>query len=68
MINPFYFARRGLANAMQRYSKLLSGKLLDVGCGKKPYRSFFKVGEYIGLDIDSERVRKRGIADEFYDG
>jgi SAM-dependent methyltransferase len=68
LINPFYFARRGLANAMQRHSKLLSGKLLDVGCGKKPYRSLFKVDEYIGLDIDSERVRKRGIADEFYDG
>lgn len=67
-LNPFYFARRGLAGAMQLYSKSLSGKLLDVGCGRKPYRSLFAVDEYVGLDIDSEHSRKLGIADEFYDG
>jgi SAM-dependent methyltransferase len=67
-VNPFYFARRGLADAVTRYSKSLSGVLLDVGCGTKPYRSLFVVDEYIGLDIDSERTRKLGIADKFYDG
>lgn len=67
-VNPFYFARRGLSDAMHRYSKCLSGKLLDVGCGTKPYQSLFDVDEYVGLDIDSENTRKRGIADEFYDG
>jgi SAM-dependent methyltransferase len=66
--NPFYFARRGLAGAIQQYSKFLSGKLLDVGCGTKPYMSLFSVDEYVGLDIDSEHSRKLGIADEFYDG
>jgi SAM-dependent methyltransferase len=67
-VNPFYFARRGLADAMMRYSKFLSGVLLDVGCGIKPYQSLFDVDEYVGLDIDSENTRKRGIADYFYDG
>jgi SAM-dependent methyltransferase len=67
-VNPFYFARHGLAEAMRRYSKLLNGKLLDVGCGTKPYRSLFDVDEYVGLDIDSESSRKRRIADFFYDG
>ena len=67
-VNPFYFARRGLSDAMQRYSKCLSGKLLDVGCGTKPYQSLFDVDEYVGFDIDSENTRKRGIADYFYDG
>ena len=67
-LNPFYLARRGLARAVQSYSKVLHGKLLDVGCGTKPYRSAFVVDEYIGLDIDNEYSRKRGIADEFYDG
>jgi len=66
--NPFYFARRGLADAMMRHSKSLSGVLLDVGCGTKPYQSLFDVHEYVGLDIDSENSRKRGIADYFYDG
>jgi len=67
-VNTFYFARRGLADAMMRYSKSLSGVLLDVGCGTKPYQSLFDVDEYVGFDIDSENTRKRGIADYFYDG
>jgi SAM-dependent methyltransferase len=67
-LNPFYFARRGLADAMIIYSKSLSGVLLDVGCGTKPYQSLFDIDEYIGLDIDSEYTRKRGFADFFYDG
>lgn len=67
-VNPFYFARLGLAKAMQRYSKLLDGKLLDVGCGTIPYGSLFNVDVYVGLDIDSESSRKRGVADSFYDG
>lgn len=67
-LNPFYFARRGLADAMMGYSKSLSGVLLDVGCGTKPYQSLFDVDEYVGLDIESENSRKRAIADYFYDG
>lgn len=67
-VNPFYFARRGLADAIKRYSMQLKGVLLDVGCGTKPYRALFTVDEYIGLDIASEASRVRGIADYFYDG
>ena len=67
-LNPFYFARRGLAAAMKSYAPYLTGKLLDVGCGVKPYSSLFTVNEYIGLDIEGEHSRNRGIADEFYDG
>lgn len=53
---------------MQRYSSFLSGKLLDVGCGMQPYKSIFNVETYVGLDIDNENARDRGVADEFYDG
>lgn len=67
-VNPFYFARSNLAKAIGRHVSALSGKLLDVGCGSKPYQSLFDVEEYLGLDIDSERSRKLGIADYFYDG
>lgn len=67
-LNPFYFARRGLADAIQVYSQSLRGSLLDVGCGTKPYQSYFAVDRYIGLDLDSEDSRSRGIADYFYDG
>lgn len=67
-INPFYFARAGLASSMKMFSPALNGQLLDIGCGSKPYRSLFTVDAYIGLDIDSETTRKRGIADHLYDG
>lgn len=67
-INPFYFARAGLAKAMYRYSKHMGGRLLDVGCGSKPYEKLFNVKEYIGLDIDNENSRKCAISDYFYDG
>lgn len=67
-VNPFYFARSGLRDAMTEFAPMLSGRLLDVGCGTKPYRSLFAVDAYIGLDIDSETSHKRGGADYLYDG
>lgn len=67
-INPFYFARSGLAKAMLSYAPSLVGDLLDVGCGTKPYKSIFNANKYIGLDIDSEFTRTLASADCFYDG
>jgi SAM-dependent methyltransferase len=68
IINPFYFARAGLAKAIAVFAQLLKGRLLDIGCGSKPYKKLFVVDEYVGLDIDSEITRKRKIADQLYDG
>ena len=67
-VNPFYHARLGLRKAMSRFSSELKGRLLDVGCGSKPYQELFAVDDYFGLDIDSEASRNRKIADYFYDG
>ncbi len=66
--NPFYFARLGLYNGIKNYSLNLSGYLLDIGCGSKPYARLFSVKKYIGLEIDSAETRARGIADYYYDG
>ena len=30
----------------------MKGRLLDVGCGSKPYKQLFDVEEYIGIDVD----------------
>jgi SAM-dependent methyltransferase len=69
LINPFFLARRRLHKAIAERSVELHGRrLLDVGCGTKPYRKLFDVTEYLGLDIDSEITRRRGIADVLYDG
>jgi SAM-dependent methyltransferase len=67
-VNPFYFARRGLNMAMVNVSREITGSLLDVGCGSKPYRDIFNVDSYKGLDIDSPITRECGMADDLYDG
>ena len=67
-INPFYFARQGLVENIERFSLFVTGKTLDVGCGSKPYQKLFNVSEYIGLEIDSEHNRKNKKADYFYQG
>ena len=66
--NPFFLARTGLRNAMVRFAPELEGRLLDVGCGRQPYRELFVVSAYVGLEIDSEASRKREMADYYYDG
>ncbi len=68
VVNPFYFARIGLAGSMTELAPRLRKRLLDVGCGTKPYRELFNVETYVGLDIDAATSRKRGVADYFYDG
>ena len=68
IINPYYFARAGLAKSISSFSRHLNGDILDVGCGSKPYEKLFNFDRYIGLDIDSEISRKLGIADYYYDG
>lgn len=68
VINPFYFARAGLRDAIISLAKHLNGRLLDVGCGSQPYRRYFQELDYVGLDIDTEANRQAGVADYFYDG
>lgn len=67
-LNPFYLARRGLRLAVGEMSSHLQGSLLDVGCGRKPYRDLFHVDEYVGLEIDTPQNRAYKQADYFYDG
>lgn len=68
--NQFYLIRRGLYRGILRNRHYLKGRLLDFGCGNKPYASIIDVSEYIGLDYDTE-VSRRNIlktVDVFYDG
>lgn len=69
LVNPFYLARSGLARAIRNYAADVHGRLLDIGCGSKPYREWF-VGcsDYIGVDVDREDARRRQCADVYYDG
>ncbi len=47
-----YVGRTRLLAAVRSFADGATGKLLDVGCGKQPYRSLFKgVTTYVGVDV-----------------
>jgi|KBSMisStandDraft_5_1062788.scaffolds.fasta_scaffold253937_2 SAM-dependent methyltransferase len=68
LLNPFYFARRGLYENLVACRPYLHGSMLDVGCGQKPYRSIFDVSRYVGMEVDRPEARAAGVADVYYDG
>lgn len=68
LINPFYFARRELLIGIQRFTSKMDGRLLDIGCGRKPYESLFETTQYVGLELDTPENRLVGKADAYYNG
>jgi SAM-dependent methyltransferase len=71
LLNPFFFIRRALFLHIKALAVKQSGKLLDFGCGRKPYRNLFpNVAEYIGVDIEQQtgHDHTNSQVDVFYDG
>jgi SAM-dependent methyltransferase len=52
-----YYIRKRIFESLDSSLFLFSGTLLDIGCGKMPYKKYIlensKVTKYIGLDIES---------------
>lgn len=50
---PDYLIHRTLFAALQRASVHAKGRLLDIGCGNKPYEKMFdgRISEYLGCDM-----------------
>jgi len=68
-INPFFFTRYSLYKNIQYFAPQLRGKLLDFGCGRKPFENLFFVTEYIGVDIEQTgHDHKNSRVDIYYDG
>jgi SAM-dependent methyltransferase len=68
-LNPFYFIRSELYRSIKNAAPFLSGKMMDFGCGRKPYENFFEVTEYIGVDIEqSGHSHINSQIDVYYDG
>lgn len=68
-INPYYFIRRGISRGIVTNAEYLKGKLLDFGCGSKPYKDLIPAKEYIGLDIEQVgHSHKNEQIDVYYDG
>jgi len=65
---PGYFMAKQLYRNMLNLAPKLGGRLLDIGCGTKPYEFMFNVDEYIGIEIDDEGRKNHTHADFLYDG
>lgn len=65
-----YFIRRSIFRSLQENIHVFSGKLLDSGCGKMPYREYIlkhsDVTEYIGLDIENSLTYDKTIKPDFF--
>ena len=69
-INHNFNIRRLLYKNLKNNSSVLKGKVLDFGCGSKPYKHLFtSVTEYIGVDYLIEgRTENIDTIDFYYDG
>ena len=66
---PHYLIRNRLLEAITSLAGQLNGRMMDFGCGQKPYYSLFNVDQYIGVDFENPGHSHANEAiDVFYDG
>ncbi|MCC6447824.1 MAG: class I SAM-dependent methyltransferase, partial [Chitinophagaceae bacterium] len=67
-----FVVRSRIFSALKTSLHEFKGELLDVGCGKMPYRKYIfdnsKIKKYIGLDIETAIDYKGDKPDFFWDG
>lgn len=71
IINPYFIIRHGLLKKIINFSKttLPNQKILDVGCGIKPYQGLFVASSYTGIDIKGGGHSDQDkTVDKFYNG
>lgn len=67
--HPLFLIRSNLFKSISRLAPSLQGRMMDFGCGLKPYKGLFSVDEYIGVDYKAEgETYEQGQVDVFYDG
>lgn len=64
-----YYIRTSIFNAVKLMLPRFNGELLDIGCGKMPYKDYIlensKVEKYVGLDIENALEYDRSIKPDF---
>jgi SAM-dependent methyltransferase len=66
---PVFLIRNRLLKALKKYIPEFKGRVLDFGCGIKPYEPLFSVSEYIGVDYAGEgETYPKDKVDFLYDG
>ena len=65
----FYITRSLLIRNLKKNFSALHGRMLDFGCGSKPYKTLINVDEYIGVDFQGQgHSHENEQIDVFYDG
>ena len=60
--DPLHIAKRSLRRGLARVADRAHGRLLDVGCGVKPYRAMFAhVAAYVGIERPGTLSRSRVV-------
>lgn len=69
-MNPAYIIRSKLRKHIYGFRNVVSGRVLDFGCGQKPYQHLFDDAyEYVGVDIlESGHDHNDSRVDVFWDG
>jgi SAM-dependent methyltransferase len=66
---PAYLTRNRLLKTISALAPMLKGRMMDFGCGSKPYKSLFTVDEYVGVDFENPgHPHLNEQIDVFYDG
>jgi SAM-dependent methyltransferase len=70
VIGSSFIGRRGLFCAIKKMAPLITGNVLDFGCGSKPYEALFtEAASYIGVDLErSGHDHIDSKVDVFYNG
>lgn len=69
LFHPYYFIRHQLLKSVRENARNLKGRMLDFGCGSKPYKDLLAVDEYIGVDFINEgHPHDDEQIDIYYDG
>lgn len=70
LLSPVFILRRGLYIRIAAIAPGLHGRILDFGCGSKPYENLFvNAQQYLGCDIKTSGHRHADSRiDVFYDG
>ena len=68
-----YYIRTSIFNAIKEHLACFKGRMLDIGCGKMPYREYIMsksaVRDYVGLDIESALVYNKNVKPDYtWDG
>ncbi len=62
-----YMHRKRILKSLMANVPVLKGRLLDIGCGNKPYETILQCSEYIGVDVETS-PHTHSKVDVFFDG